>query len=685
MGFLTEDRLLIQCSRVVMSTAARTAARSLLGQELDWNYILETSIRHNVSPLFYYGLIQVEGADSLVPPAVLEALRTLLEGSRVRNQRLDRVVAEMVAAFGQAEIPLMGLKDLLLARIVYPDIGLRPMGDIDLLIHRADYERAAACMASLGFCPLPDADIPYTLKYAWAHHFRRPADDVWVDLQWNVMQLEWDTVGEANFDLEIERMWRGAERMAWGSYPLWAPRPEDMLFHLCMHLEGHRYGELVLFCDIAELLRDSGGRLDWQYIVEISNKYQVQSSMYYVLWMVQQLFQASLPPTLLPELRPAYFKAALFEPLFANLTTLHLSLDEIRLAVFPPHEVMARYETVVRQQAAAAMGLFRELERLSAAFVEAGGGALVWLGAPSQRTMPDPLLRPFEPLQCVIVESDLPLMRRALADCGLADAAGQPGGPKIVPLTSQDPLLADAPPRLALQVGVAAAAAALLPTGEAESRKEMALRLVKARLRRRPPVEPQLDASIHIVALAPEEALLLLAARVGQQERDRLFGLCSLIEFLRWYRGPLDVQRIVTQARQRGLVPPVGAALQAVAALTDDERLPAINLALGTTSVPPLRILEWARYGPAALGQYAHFKGLFFFFLSLLSAEGLGARVRYLLRALLGGHGRRPLLPGLALRAAAGLLARRAERERTVTDLAYWVEPESLPGVLTAP
>jgi len=39
------------------------------------------------------------------------------------------------------------------------------------LIQLEDYSKAAKCMQELGFNPLPSANIPFTLKYAWAHAF----------------------------------------------------------------------------------------------------------------------------------------------------------------------------------------------------------------------------------------------------------------------------------------------------------------------------------------------------------------------------------------------------------------------------------------------------------------------------------------------------------------------------------
>src|SRR5207247_954596 len=67
-------------------------------------------------------------------------------------------------------------------------------------------------MGELRLAPLPWPRMPYLLRYAQGHHFRRAADNVWVDVQWNVMEREWDADGRRVFD--PDDLWRGAHGVA---------------------------------------------------------------------------------------------------------------------------------------------------------------------------------------------------------------------------------------------------------------------------------------------------------------------------------------------------------------------------------------------------------------------------------------------------------------------------------------
>lgn len=685
MSFAREDQLLIHCSRVNMDEETLAAAANLLCQQLDWAYIVEASIRHGVSPLFYHGLQQVVQPLQLtgtVPAQHMEELRKLHRGSQTRNERLFRTIDEVANALQQAGIPALGLKDVQLAKEVYPEVGLRTMGDIDILIHQLDYAKASACLQALGFIPLPGADIPYTMKYAWGQHFRRPSDEVWIDLQWNVMQIEWDCYQEGSFDFEIDRMWQGAYPMQLAQGQLWAPGPEDMLFHLCMHLEGHTYAELILFCDIVELLRVYGARFDWRYFSEITRKYKVESSIYYVLLLVKQLFGLELPLHLLEELEPAYFKANNFAPLYGNLTKLHLALDDIRRSSPASARLMHQFERIVRTQAATAMELYKAVNRLAMTFSERGGAFLIVQGAISEKIFPDPALRSFEPLQLLILQTDLSEWQQVLANSGFAPTTRMNSSSvrKAWEFNSRDPLLAGQPIKLALQVSVKRQLAELLRPDAAKSisKKDVALRSLRAKLFGRTHETGEPPIEIEVVALAPEELLVYLCLTTSRAIDQRLFSLCTLLEFFQGYRGPLDWPQIEMLARRYNVYPEVCQALAIVEQVIEgDSRQQAIRHFPGCAETQP-RVLEWARYGPSLLVRYTELKRTYYYLLGLLLEERPNEKFAYLRNSLVSQQDKKAILPSLLKELFANAFNLLKKPVSNATEFAYWVEPETI-------
>lgn len=679
-----EDQLLIQCSRSQMDDEAVAAAARLLREQLDWTYVVETSIRHGVSPLFYWGLKQVMRAVDVgrgVPPPILAELERLYRNNLVRNRRLYQVISDVARAFERAHVAALGLKDTQLAWEVYPDLGLRPMGDIDILIQRQDYAAASSCLQQLGFAALPGGDRPFTLKYASGHHFRRAHDNVWIDLQWNVAQREWDRYGEGNFDFEIGRLWQGAVGMLINDQRLQVPNPEDMLFHLCLHLEGHCYAELVLFCDIVELLRHYENRLNWDKVVALASKYKAESSLYFVLLWVQQLFKVPLPPGLLPSLKPAYFNANLFGCLYDSLTNLHVGLDEIWLAVSPADDAMQQFESAVRQQVVRAMRLYREIDDLATTFAKLGGTLLVLQGTPSEKMFPDPSLRSFGDIRGFILAQDVPRLRQALSQCAFSAAATVRIDSyfKRCPVVTVDPVLAGPPTLLSLESKIETDGLPLHHRADngCVSKKSAALKALRARLSRRADDEStSVPVRITFLALPPEELVLHLSAQLGVQTHERLFGLCSLVDFFQHYDGPLDWNHIAHLAQQRGLARQAQEGLQLVSDFPCARQTLVGNSEFVNGSDCQPRLLEWARYDPSAWGRYSAFKKMFFYAFSLLSTRGIRRKTGYLVRSLLPMRGKPPLLPSLVLESVVNLLRFARKTERTARTFAYWTEPE---------
>jgi hypothetical protein len=666
-----EDQLLLEACRIEITQEGAQRIVELIRSEPDWQYVLEASIRHAVAPLLKRSLDQtadLERIDGEVPRRVLDDLHEIYDGSKRRNVRLFRALEEVVATMRKAGAEPVGLKDVRLAVATYPDIALRPMGDVDLLVRRADWDAAASALRSLGFLPKPSADVPFMRKYAVGQHFRRAADDIWIDLQWNVMQREWDLYGEGSFTYDAASMWWKAEQIAGLDFELRAPAREDMLFHLCLHLEGHRFCELVLLCDIAEVVRREGADIDWNALLDLGRQYGASASLYYVLLFAARLLDAPVPLEVLESLAPPFFDGDLHAPLFGNLTSLHLALDELRLAAAPPACVLQECERVARRQTVRAMRLDAELKSLLSRFLDSGGTVAVVQGEGSARVFPDTAVPPFEPLRVLILEPERALLEKTFANGGFGRDPSSAGRlHRTLQISPKDPVLAGGSPSLEIRVEWSRDPATLFRTAAVpRTNARSALRSLRARITA---THEDDEASVRMVVheLTPAALVAVLAARIGAAQEDRLFRTCSLIEALRNLpQSPAwaDVARV---ASDHGVENAAIDGLAVAAAILD---LPAPR---GTDAAP--RVLEWARYGPHSVSRYPWLRAAYYFAFSLLAIRDPKARVGYVARALVGGRGVRAVLPAIAFEATKGLARSLVRPQPSLRDFAYWLEP----------
>jgi hypothetical protein len=665
-----EERLLLECARTEIDAEGTRRAAALLRPTLDWQYVLDASIRHGVAPLLRDGLDQIGDLEG-VPGWFIDRLTELHRGSAARNARLFAILEEILVAMRREGVDPVGLKDIQLAVDVYSRPAQRPMGDVDLLVRQSDWDAASRALVRLGFLPRPAADVPYTRRYAMAQHFRRATDEIWIDLQWNVLQREWDMFGEGTFVYDGAEMWSRAATMDAGGFEIRVPKLEDMLFHLCLHLEGHLYCELILFCDIAELLRRRGDEVDWDELVALTRRYRAEASVYYVLLLTRQLLGVGPPEHVLAALRPRSFKGALFMPVFGNLTSLHLSLDEMRLAASPPRQVLDDLELVARRQAARAMQLHRELDGLAHAFLDVGARLLLWDGTRPPRVFPDTALAPFGSLEAFVLASDRACLDAALSHRGFDRSRKECG------IVSRDPVLAGRTTRLALTVEASTdLSRSLSDAPPGPSNAAAALRSLRARARRGAVDDAQASARLVVHLLAPEELAVVLAARAGRARTDRLFRLVSLLELLSRLPAPLDGLRLAEVARIQGVEREVAGGLRAVGAVVDSPRADLEDALARLGDVTP-RLLEWARYGPSSLRRFPWLRDAYYFVFCVVSLASRRERARYLLRSIVGSDGVRPVLPGIVLAVARGAV-RSLQRPRSTRELAYWIEPATL-------
>ena len=689
MSFCTEDRLLLACAGAPFRPDGSERVRELLQKDLDWDYVLQASIRHVVSPLVHDALEHAAPPNELagvVPRPIRDELRGLHEMTRRRSRRLYAALAEIGHSFGNAGVAALALKEIPLAMEAFPDVALRPIGDLDLLIRPEDYANAVASLGMLGYEPVPQRELPFTRKYACAHHLRRAEDEVWVDLQWNLAEREFDIYGEGNFTFDPDTMWDRAASLVLAPEAVFAtPRPEPMLFHLCLHAEGHGYGEIVLFADVAALLHRE--TIDWNAVAELARRYDAEATVYYVLLFAQRLLGAAVPERALRELAPVYFGGAMANAMFGNLTQLHLALDDVRAHARPPTKVVAAMEEVVREQAVAAMTLFREIDSVVRGFNERGGGAVVIEAATSERIYPDAGLTPFGRLTVVVLADDLPHLVQSLEERGFEEdgADGDVHHRKTVAIRSRDPVLHDRVVELDVVWTIAREwqHADVRDGHGRRSKKDTALALVRSRRAADVDGQARLPVLVRVLALDGQSALAYLAARLGAHADSRLFALWTLAELTR--AAPETLREFApddfrSSVARSGFVTEVCDGL-AIAEELVGEPLADASAALGCTDRQP-RVLEWARYGPGALVRRTSFKRAFFVLYTLRSLGSRRAKAAYLRRAVTGGGDHKPFAHTLLIELARGCASLLRARPVDPRELAVWIEPADRGGLV---
>ena len=105
----------------------------------DWQSLLQWAERESLTPLVNRHLIE---SDSVYPVWVKRSLHLSCTRHHHQAEMRTKVLHEILALLRSNDIETLLLKGVALACALYPDPGLRPMRDIDLLLCPEDAQRA---------------------------------------------------------------------------------------------------------------------------------------------------------------------------------------------------------------------------------------------------------------------------------------------------------------------------------------------------------------------------------------------------------------------------------------------------------------------------------------------------------------------------------------------------------------
>jgi len=300
--FLAEDHLPWICSLL-----GRMPVESQNETPIDWTYLSEPVWQMLVSqaqaeglaPLIYWNLSR-SGKFSSMPGVVRQNLRASYAGTWVVNQALLKELVTLADRFHKADIPLVLLKGACYALTIYPDIGLRPMGDLDILVPASRLAEAVRIAAGLGYREeLPEA-FP-GLNDLLSHHVcLQKSDPPFLSLE-----IHDRLVAEESFSyaVPVDWFWEQIE-------PFQATRPGlklDNLFILspaaqvlyasahAMLQHGGKNAPLRWMYDIDRLIRYYESRLDWDLLLHQSREMEWGSALAAALQKTMDIFHTPVP------------------------------------------------------------------------------------------------------------------------------------------------------------------------------------------------------------------------------------------------------------------------------------------------------------------------------------------------------------------------------------------------------
>lgn len=166
------------CSPKLSEYRARLLSE-VVRQPMDWSLVPKTAADHQIGPLLYWHLKEY-GIN--YPQDIRRALAAMYTRQKAIAAAQAQTLAEIIKTFTVAGIDSVVIKGGALAHVIYPQPGLRPMEDLDILVSPEEARAAHALLLDLGF----HAPLPCSRFDLLQHHFplaQRTRDDITVSVE----------------------------------------------------------------------------------------------------------------------------------------------------------------------------------------------------------------------------------------------------------------------------------------------------------------------------------------------------------------------------------------------------------------------------------------------------------------------------------------------------------------------
>ena len=297
MDLYRTDELLLYCLSVVQEGTGESRLKELSSS--DWDVLIEKSYWYGIAPLFYYRLITFHPGTP-IPANAMKRLRQVYLQCSGRNMQLYHELGKVLGLLRHANIPVIVLKGAHLAELVYGNIALRPMGDVDVLVHKDDLMRVEAVLLGMGYAP---AECHRQIAKDNCHFvYGLPNRELFVEVHWNFLPSMY------RFKIDIDGQWERSRQAIIAGVEVSVLCPEDLLLYLCLHTSKHLF-EMGLkpLCDILETIRYYGKEIDWKQVQLRSEQSSAAKCVYLTFRLARELLGASVPDDLMNAIKPSDF------------------------------------------------------------------------------------------------------------------------------------------------------------------------------------------------------------------------------------------------------------------------------------------------------------------------------------------------------------------------------------------
>jgi len=308
-----EIDLMFSCCRVEMQDCAKHHIEEILSKPINWDFLIKQSIYHDIAPLVYHNLRKINC--SAIPDKVLSKFKKHYLCTLMNNRYFWSECCYLLKTFRNLGIKVVPLKGIIFAHIIYHDLGLRPMADIDILVQEKDLPEVERILLQLNYKKhLAEYPEEFRRRYSYHSVYSKqitPGSVLPVEVHWNFTRPSAVRVFFPN-------IWSRVKKDIVDQQEVLLLSAEDALLQLCLQIKWHFPRRLILVCDVSELLKQHRADLDWSYLIKEAKDNRVQFVLYFTLLFIKRLLGNPVPEDWLKRLQPGLIRRSLIRAYISN-------------------------------------------------------------------------------------------------------------------------------------------------------------------------------------------------------------------------------------------------------------------------------------------------------------------------------------------------------------------------------
>lgn len=290
-----DDELILLASDILPDKMILDRMDALIPKIRDWEAFSKIAINRASAPLMVDKLGRLTNV-SQIPENVIRNLKQASLRTLTRNMLLTEHFRQVVQVFGEAGIPIIALKGVLLSEWLYGNINLRQFSDIDLLVPQDQGLEAVEILRKMGY-DSNNLHLSEFIQQCTSIVHYKPMVKNGVSIEIHIrLHSENET-----YQVDLHRMWNQAVALPLHGVKAFSLCPEDLLMHLCFHLDKHFNSGLyqyTCFYDLVNMLNHKSDLLNWDVFEERCDEANTVQVTYKYLLLVHKYMNGRLPSSI---------------------------------------------------------------------------------------------------------------------------------------------------------------------------------------------------------------------------------------------------------------------------------------------------------------------------------------------------------------------------------------------------